>query len=212
MVHPESIRCVPAGAGSCRRGFAGVPEQLYVIGDCSLLASQPLGLLCSTRLPGSIILKTYDLFQRLKLRHVTVVGGFHSPMERQCLQILLSGRGRAVIVPARGLGRIRIPREWQKLLSEGRLAVVSPFSGTIRRVNRSLAERRNRCVAFLSHRLFVPHAGPGSMTERIALEAARCGVPVLVFDDPENTDLLRHGASLIESQVANCYLPQQDDG
>ena len=92
-----------------------------------------------------------------------------------------------------------------------RLTVVSPFPRGIRRASRALAEQRNRRMALLAERLFVPYAAPGGLTERIALETAAAGTLVLTFDAPENALLLRHGAGLIESELMNQYIAPDGD-
>jgi len=187
------------------------PDHLDVIGDGTILKSEPLGLLCSHHPPGALVLKTFELFQRVKLTEGTVVGGFHSPMERQCLDLLLEGRARVIVVPARGLSTFRIPAAWKKRIDERTLAVVSPFAPHVRRATRELAEQRNRCVAFLCAKLFVPFAAPGSLTERIAMESADAGTPVLTFDLPDNAPLLRRRAGRIECETTNRYLASTDD-
>jgi HEPN domain-containing protein len=56
----------------------------------------------STRYPGDM-----SPFRCWK-RGVTVVGGFHAPMERECLTILLRGAQPVILCPARNIGmRIR---------------------------------------------------------------------------------------------------------
>jgi predicted Rossmann fold nucleotide-binding protein DprA/Smf involved in DNA uptake len=193
------------------RASSFLPDHLDVIGEQRLLEHSPLGLLCSNRPPGTLVFRTFELFQRIKRADVTVIGGFHSPMERQCLELLLEGSAGIVVVPARGLASFRMPSAWNQRHAKQRLAVVSPFPRGVRRVSRALAEQRNRFVALLSARLFVPYAAPGGLTERIALETAAAGTPVLTFDVTENTTLLRHGAGLIESEVLNHYLAADDD-
>lgn len=48
-----------------------------------------LVLSCSIKCPGNVILKTYDLAGALCDAGVPVIGGFHAPMEKECLDILL---------------------------------------------------------------------------------------------------------------------------
>jgi len=193
------------------RAFPYAPGQLELIGNKEILSTSSVGLLCSNRPPGTLVLRTFDLFQRIKRTDHTVVGGFHSPMERQCLDLLLEGTARVIVVPARGLASFRLPAAWKARYEEGKLAIVSPFPRRVRGASRALAEQRNLCVAFLAARLFVPFASPGGLTERIALQTAAAGTPVLTFDVPENAALLRHGAGLIESEETNHYLEAQDD-
>lgn len=55
-----------------------------------IFASCPkLALFCSIKCPGKLILNTYDLAKKLRQEGITVISGFHSPMEKECLRILL---------------------------------------------------------------------------------------------------------------------------
>jgi hypothetical protein len=99
-----------------------------------------LGFFCSTKCPGNVIVHTYDLARTLRDAGVPVIGGFHSPMEKECLDLLLRGTQPIVICPARGIERMRLPATWHAPLSEARLLVISPFSGQYRRPKATLAE------------------------------------------------------------------------
>jgi predicted Rossmann fold nucleotide-binding protein DprA/Smf involved in DNA uptake len=57
------------------------PVRIAVLGDLTILDQKSLALFCSIKCPGNLILQTYDLAQRLRQFGVTVIGGFHSPME-----------------------------------------------------------------------------------------------------------------------------------
>ena len=100
------------------------PRTLAVIGDAALLDRPLLGLVCSVRCPGSVILAAYDLALALRKAGVPVAGGFHSPMERELLRLLLRGRQLVVVVAARSLASMRVPAEWRDPVAQGRLAVV----------------------------------------------------------------------------------------
>src|SRR6266516_6994102 len=80
---------------------AHAPATLSCIGNIELLKSEPLALFCSNKCPGNLILQTYDLAQRLREARTSVISGFHSPVERECLNILLGGRNQIIICPAR---------------------------------------------------------------------------------------------------------------
>jgi len=90
----------PASLSTC-----GIQIRLNGIGEASLLRSPVLALFCSVKCPGSIVLKTYEAMQGLKLEDRVIAGGFHSPMERTCLDILLRGRTKLIVCPARDSGR-----------------------------------------------------------------------------------------------------------
>ena len=73
------------------------------MGDLALLDGVLTGIFCSVRCPGDIILETYDLAKALRGAEITLIGGFQSPMEKEFLDVLLWGRVRVVICPARGI-------------------------------------------------------------------------------------------------------------
>jgi predicted Rossmann fold nucleotide-binding protein DprA/Smf involved in DNA uptake len=98
---------------------------------------------------------------------VTVVSGFHSPVEKECLRILLRGKQPIIICLARALGKIRLPSEWRVALESGRLLLLSRFEKS-RRADKDTARRRNELVAALSDEILIIHAEPGGAIERIS--------------------------------------------
>ena len=58
---------------------------LHGIGNRDILRHPTLGLICSVQCPGSVIMKTFDAIRELRDAGVVVAGGFHSPMEKECL-------------------------------------------------------------------------------------------------------------------------------
>ncbi len=176
---------------------SGMEPPLNVMGDPGLLRVPIMALFCSVRCPGSIIMKTYDAMQRLKLQDRVIAGGFHSPMERTCLDILLRGRTKLILCPARGIGRLRVRPEWRVPMSENRLLILSPFDDPVRRSTRRLASARNRFIAALAHTLFIPYAARRSRTEQIAAEMLSCGKAVYTLPDPESQALVDRGAAIL---------------
>jgi predicted Rossmann fold nucleotide-binding protein DprA/Smf involved in DNA uptake len=153
---------------------------------------QYLAIFCSRRCPGVLILRAYDLAVALREAGVPVVGGFHTPIEREMLAVLLRGSGPVAIVEARG-ERKQFPKEWQQPLRDGRLQVESPFPG-VRRQTAATAARRNRIVVERAAAVLVVHAAPGGQTEALVREVAACGTPLLTLDDAANANLLALGA------------------
>ena len=84
------------------------PPQLFAKGNLLALNNTLLGVFCSVKCCGDVILKTYDLARSLRSADVTIIGGFQSPMEKECLELLLRGTASVVVCPARGLGRMRV--------------------------------------------------------------------------------------------------------
>lgn len=171
-----------------------LPADVSRRGNPDFLHRRPLALFCSARCPGNLILRTYDLARDLREQGVTVVGGFHSPMERECLTLLLRGEQPIVICPARSLERMRIPPEWRQPLEADRLLLLSPFPPTVRRITAATALARNRFVASVADRVFVAHAAPGSKTEEFCREVLSSGKPLLTFEAEENKELFKLGA------------------
>lgn len=170
------------------------PETLTALGSFDILQRKKLALFCSVRCPGSLILQTYDLARALRDAEVTVISGFHSPMEKECLTLLLRGTQPVIVCPARSLERMRIPAEWKAPLTEGRLLLLSPFTGKTRRATAALAQQRNEFVSALAEEIFVAHAAPGSKTERFCHEILAQDKPLLTLESDDNTHLLALGA------------------
>src|SRR2546427_1298866 len=112
---------------------------LTTLGNLDILRQKKLALFCSVKCPGNLILQTYDLARALRDAGIPVIGGFHSPMEKECLALLLRGTQPVVVCPARGIENIRLPAAWKHPLAEGRLLILSPFERKHRRATAGLA-------------------------------------------------------------------------
>jgi predicted Rossmann fold nucleotide-binding protein DprA/Smf involved in DNA uptake len=134
------------------------PMALSCIGNLDILQSKTLAVFCSNKCPGNIILKTYELLRQLRESGITVISGFHSAMERECLNILLKGRQSVIICPARSIEGIRIKPEYRKPLEDGRLLILSTFAGKEKRISSDKAVRRNYFVAALATAIFISYA------------------------------------------------------
>lgn len=153
------------------------PRRLIVLGKLALLSQPKTGLFCSLRCPGNAILGAYDTARKLRDECVTVVSGFHSPVEKECLRILLRGKQPIIICLARSLENIRIPAEWRRALAEERLVLISPFAKRPRRPTTESSHQRNELVAALSDEAIIIHAEPGGSVERIAKFVDRWSIP-----------------------------------
>lgn len=199
----KTIAVVPKGGGIPQAGLSSflegsVPDKLRTLGNAEALAQPKLALFCSIKCPGSIILKTFDLMKELRDAGVTVISGFHSPMEQECLDILLRGNQPIIICPARSIETMRTRREFRKPLDDGKLLFLSPFPQKQNRVSAKRAEFRNRLVAALADRVLVPYAEPGRKTEQLCREIAESGKPLYTFETKHNESLLSLGARPFE--------------
>jgi predicted Rossmann fold nucleotide-binding protein DprA/Smf involved in DNA uptake len=170
--------------------------RIWAIGDLRILDKPLLGFFCSARCPGEVILRTYDAARALQKAKVPVIGGFHSPMEKECLDLLLRGTQPIIVCPARGIIRMRIPASWRAAVTQSRMLILSPFGPQHRRPTSAIAEQRNYFAAMLAHQLLVAHAAPGSRTEEFSLEQIITGKRVLLLEGSNNAALISNGACL----------------
>jgi predicted Rossmann fold nucleotide-binding protein DprA/Smf involved in DNA uptake len=196
---PGSLTWVKKGERQYPKGLEDSgPNSISLIGDPGILRHRMLGLICSVKCPGSIILKTYDAIRSLRDAGVVIVGGFHSPMEEECLGLLLRGGQPVVVCPARCIEGMRLPSEWNKPIEEGRLLIASPFGNASRRATKELSARRNRFVAELAEQVFVPHASRGGGTESLCRALIEEGTTVLTLESVENAHILRLGGKPLQ--------------
>lgn len=178
---------------SARRIDTGV-GQADALGSLDLLRFHKLGLLCSQKCSADAILNTYDFAGFVRGSGLAVVSGFHSPIEKDCLAILLRGSGAIIIVEAHRLRTTRFPATWQKAIDAGRLLLLSPFDEKQKRVTSKLAVERNRFVAAISDEVLIPYAALGSKTEALFRNLIASGKRVYTFESPSNASMISSGA------------------
>ena len=163
---------------------ADAPPELTALGNLDLLALPKTALFCSARCPGKVILTTYDQAAKWRDTGRCVISGFHSPVEKECLQILLRGDAPVILCPARRMLE-RLPAKWAIAVASGRMLILSAFAITATRVTAELAARRNEFVAALADEVFIAHTTAGGQldslnarltTHRAAATQAHCGL------------------------------------
>lgn len=169
-------------------------DYLSIMGNSELLNAPLFALFCSVKCPASIILKTYDLAQTLKDKHMGVISGFHSPVEKEVLVTLLHENSAIIICPARSIQNMRVPADWKKPLEQQRLLIVSAFAENQSRATQEMAAMRNQLIAVLAQQVFIAYAEPGGKTEAFARMLIATGKPVTTFEAKETENLLIAGA------------------
>ena len=173
-------------------------QSISAIGNPKLLQNKTLALFCSAKCPGDLIIKTYDLARSLRDTATATVSGFHSPMEKECLLLLLRGTQPVIYCPARSLEKMRLLKDYQKAVEGDRLLLISPFQGNQHRLTSALAQKRNQFVTALADAVFIAYAAPGSKTEALAKQLANENKPLLTFESSDNQNLMGLGAQIIE--------------
>lgn len=154
---------------------AEAPPELHTLGNLDLLRQPKTALFCSARCPGDAILRAYDQAAKWRDTGRCVISGFHSPVEKECLRILLRGDAPVILCPARGLPQ-RLPAPQAIAVAGGRMLFLSCFPPEVIRITAALAARRNELVAALADEVWFAHIAPGGQMERLAENvAARLG-------------------------------------
>ncbi len=173
---------------------------IQIVGDATILGRPKIALFCSVKCPGKLILDTYDLAKRFRNECVLVISPFHSPMEQECLRILLRSPNPVIWALARGLYR-QIPSkpvDCRTAVAEGRLVMATTFPDTVRHITAITATTRNRLVVDIASGVVVAHAAPGSKMEALCREILAAGKPLYTFDHPANAALIEAGAKRVE--------------
>ena len=135
-------------------------QSVAAIGNADLLNRSKTGLLCSRKCPADKILEAYDQFKTWAADpEITVVSGFHSPVEKECLRQLLNGAASIILCPAREIEHLKVSKDWKSALAEDRMLILSLFKG--KRADTRTIDRRNRLVADLADELYIPYAALG---------------------------------------------------
>ncbi len=88
-----------------------------------------------------------------------IIGGFHSPLERSVLELLLEAGSPVVMVLARSVALARINRWWKQAVEQGNLAIVSTAEG-LPQLTAQRATTRNDVAARLAATIVIGHASP----------------------------------------------------
>ena len=174
--------------------------QIWALRNLEILKKPLLGFFCSVKCPGGLIFRTYDLARSLRDTGISVIGGFHSPIEKDCLDLLIKGTQPMVLCPARGIQNMRLRRAFKEPIKNGRLCFLSPFEAKIGRPTIETSQRRNLFVAALSKAVFVSYAEPGGKTEAFCQEILLSKKPLYTFVSDYNNNLLKMGAKAVNTE------------
>jgi len=178
------------------------PLSLWTAGNADLVGEVDSGqagsvaLAASVNSPASIADGTWDLVRDLAEGGAVLVGGFHSPLERLCLDRLAAAGRPAIVCLARTLQGFRIPAGWVASLRSGKLVLVSACEPTHKRATRNSVAVRNDCVVSLADCFFVSHARPGGKTEALCQAVLKTGKEVWTLTHPSCGNLVSLGAKL----------------
>jgi predicted Rossmann fold nucleotide-binding protein DprA/Smf involved in DNA uptake len=172
--------------------------QIWAIGNLALLETPLLGLFCSVKCPGDLILHTYDLAKVLRDSAISIVSGFHSSLEKDCFDLLLRGSQPLVFCHARNIENMMIRKSSRAAIEGGRLLLLSTFGMKIKRQTAETAKLRNKLVSVLAKLCFVVYAEPGGMVEQMCRDIISRGSIPFTFHSRYNDNLLALGAKAVD--------------
>ena len=181
------------------------PLSLWTAGSTELVSVVDSGqirsvaLAASVESPASVAEATCLLVWELAQAGAVFVGGFHSPLERLCLDQLAVAGSPAIVCLGRTLTGLRIPHGWLRPLREGKLVLVSACGPSQKRATRESVRVRNDCVVALADSFVIPHATVGGKTEALCREVLKAGKAVWTLNHPGGRNLVALGAKLATS-------------
>ena len=129
-------------------------------GDQGLLAKPLSAFFASRACPAAAIRAAMEWAIACAQEQIPVIGGFHTPLERSVLTVLLKAASPLVVVLPRPVTTAHLPHEWKLALNAGHLTVVSRVVRRAR-LSSEAAMHRNDTVARLADTIFIAHAEPG---------------------------------------------------
>ena len=171
---------------------------LWALGNLEILKKPLIGFFCSVKCPGELILRSYDISRALRDTEISIIGGFHSPIEKDCLELLLKGTQPIIICPARSIENMLIKKIFRQPLDEGRILFLSPFEKKIKRQTGKTSQLRNQFVGMLADAVFVAYAQANGKLAQISNEILSWNKPLYTFENEYNKTLIKMGAHPID--------------
>lgn len=137
------------------------PKEIDHIGNIELLNRSLLAIFSSAKCPASLILNAHDYAKEIRGGEMGVISGFHSPAEREVLEVLLKGTCPIIMMLGHRLANARIPAAWKEEIEKGRMLVISPFKEYQAYVTKEMSLKRNDLAARIAGRVMIIHASEG---------------------------------------------------
>lgn len=136
------------------------------IGNIGLLGQINFAFLCSSKCPGNIIIKIQEQAFQWREKGLAIASGFHSPVEKEVLNVLIKGTQPIVICPARSLNNMRLSKLWRAGLNENRMLIITPIRGSNTRPTKGICNKRNEFLVKITKKVYIPYLdASGKMVE-----------------------------------------------
>ena len=175
--------------------FHGKPPSLWCRGDLTILNHKLLGIISARQIDSDLALKSSQLLKQLVFtKDVSLVGGWHSPLEEEALRIVLTQDTSIIFCVSKSLERFIPSIEVGNRVSQGQALLITHCSPKAKRITRDASMRRNQLVVELAKALLILSAPEGSASLNLAQSALRQGKTVYALEHRLNKELLTAGA------------------
>ena len=166
------------------------------LGRSSTTQPKALAFLCSMNCPGSIMIKSQDYAAELVKKGTPVISGFHSPIEKEVLRVLLRGKQPITIALARSIKGFSIPPEWRSHIDSGKLTIIGSPKNDLNTA--AACAKRNELVCRLAKSVFIAYAAPEGKLEQLAGKMAKWQKQKFTFKDDATKNLVALGFKTIK--------------
>jgi len=174
--------------------FAARSPKLWCIGDQTILKKELLGVVSARMSDPDLAMKASTLLSDSGASEGAFISGWHSPLEKEALHVLLTQPAKIVFCTAKSLTSISPSPEIKDLIARGGALLLTHCGPKAKRISRDASLRRNELVLGLSRTLLVLSAPEDSSSFKLAVRALGTGRRVFVIEHPMNRDLLNSGA------------------
>lgn len=138
------------------------------LGNMELFQRRKIGFLASSKIASLSVLPSIEwAVEVAKREDVAIVSGFHSRLERQVLEFLLTGKCGIICVLARSIYK-KVPLIYKSAYEVGRVLFIAPCQTSASMASRKLCHERNEYVASISDEMVFASLRPESSLSALA--------------------------------------------
>ena len=141
--------------------------KVHYLGNQELLKLPKKAFLAASIIPPEMVLSCYDWAQQASRGSECIVSGFSSHLEKQVLHFLKKGTCPIILVLAREMYK-QIPSEFQSMLADNRLLIISVSKAV--RQSKATALVRNRHICEMADSILFVGVTESSSLYPLALE------------------------------------------
>jgi len=173
------------------------PLALWGTGNADILCHPLLAIISARQIDGDLERASLQIIKQVAaLKNVSFIGGWHSRLEQDCFQILLTEQASLVFCISKALERFKPTAEVKNLITENKALVLTHCTPRAKRISREASIRRNQVVVELAAALLVLSAPVGSASLNLAKAALEARKPVFTLEHHMNRKLLDSSVSV----------------